>query len=1360
MSSSQSRASGVRRSRTAQVHYLVVLALGVLTFLQRPGKTTFDTKFDLSADPGAFLAATLHLWNPELSFGELQNQAYGYLFPQGTFFWGGDLLGVPDWIVQRCWSALILIAAYDGARRLFRALASTGTTRGPAWLPILAGLAYAFSPRLLGLSGVLTAEILPTAVLPWVVLPLVRALQGRISPRLGALLSGVAVLCMGGVNAVEDLATLPLPALILVFSLGTVVGRRLARWWVLAVALACAWWMLPLLVLGKYSPPFLDYIETAAATTHPLGWTNVVRGADHWLAFVNVGGEPWWPGAFDLATMPLLIGLTAVVAALSLGGLFHASMPARVPLALSALLGVVLLTMPHISTLGSPLSGGVRELLDGMLAPLRNVHKVDPLVRLPLALGLAHGAGLLAAWVLARSEGRAASRVRLPRATRLVVPVLAVALLASSALPLFERTLRKPGWDAVPQSWEQATDYLAAHADGRRALVLPGSGFGQQTWGWTIDEPIQGLARSPWVSRTQVPLVPGPTIRFLDSVEDRIADGRGSPVLADTLARAGIGFVVVRRDLDLFASDAPSTSTVDQAVKSSPGLAKVAAFGSTGVGDQAAITVYRIDRDVPVVEAVDAGGVAEVAGGPEDVISLIEAGLLLPTRPVLIRGTATKAETPDLVADGYRLRERQFGRLRDSLSQLMTPQEKYRNERRAHDYPGVEGADRVAASYPEISGLTASSSSGYADTLGAVRPELGPYSAVDGVLDTYWRSAPLEKPEGQWLAVRLKESQPLPYVDVTVGVDGYSGVPVRKIRVDAGGQVSDHDVDPETGVVRVDLSGAPVREVRVTVLDTYRHPRFGVVAIREIGFPGLALGRTLVVPSAGADAATEFLFRAQPERRACVTGDLGQDCDAEAARPAEEAAGLNRTFTTDSSGTWTLSGTVTARSSASTAQLLLPLGRQVAVTASSVLAHDPAVSGQFAFDGNPRTTWIAARGGQDQSLELRWKGKRTLTRLQLVAAGGLTRSAGSAVLESDGQRREVSLRGDSLGYFDALRTDHVKITFPGSDTDRRSLGIADLVIAGLEDLTYSPSASSITGAECGLGPQVRIDGKVTQTRVTGRIRDVLSGGALRLQACGGDLELAPGTHTMTVASTDRWVPTTVALKVPKDPYLALSYPADRTTRITHWSSTDRSVRIGAGSAAILRIPENLNAGWRATLDGKVLKQVALDGWQQGYRVPAGDGGTVHLVYTPDGTYRLFLLLGGIAGVLLLGLALAVALRERHREPAVPVLPTAWGRALPIGPFGLALLVVAWVAGGVPLLTGTALGLLLRRKVSPVWVGAGVVAVAGIAAAVLAQVDPDQSWSVVDAVTGGAVGVLLASLGRTPHETPTKEAVDA
>ncbi|MCX6395365.1 MAG: alpha-(1-_3)-arabinofuranosyltransferase family protein [Propionibacteriales bacterium] len=1347
MSSNASRAAGVRGSAAGRAHYLVLLTLGLFSFLQRPGSTTFDTKFDLTVDPGAFLAATLHLWNPELSFGELQNQAYGYLFPQGTFFLAGDVLGVPDWIVQRSWSALILVVAYDGARRLFRAWRPTAPDASdtPTWLPIVAGLAYAFSPRLLGLSGVLTAEILPTAVLPWVLLPLVQALRGRISPRLGGLLSGVAVLGMGGVNAVEVLAALPLPALVLAFSLGSAVGRRLAAWWVGAVALACAWWMLPLLVLGKYSPPFLDYIETAAATTNPLGWTNATRGADHWLAFIKVGGQPWWPGAFELATAPVLIGVTALVAALSLAGVFHPRMPGRVPLGLSVLLGLVLLTVAHSSTLGSPLSGPVAGVLDGALAPLRNVHKVDPLVRLPLALGFAHAAGLLAAAAASRAGTSRGLRLRLPQVVTVAVPAIVVGLLLVSAQPMFDRTLRKPGWDAVPQAWEQATDYLAEHAAGRRTLVLPGSGFGQQTWGWTIDEPIQPLARSPWVSRSQVPLVPGPTIRFLDSIEERIVDGRGSRALADVLARSGVGFVVVRRDLDRFASGAPSTSTVDQAIRSSPGLVGVAGFGSTGIGDQRAITVYRVARTVDRVEAVDADAVSTLVGGPEDVITALEAGSLAAREPVLIEvQEKATAASPDLVADGYRLRERQFGRLRDSLSQIMTTAESYRNERRAHDYPGVLGAERIAAQYPEIRALSASSSSGYADTLGPVRPELGPYSAVDGVPDTYWRSAPLESPAGQWVQVELKEPQPLPYVDVNVGVDGFSGLKIRRIRLDAGGQVSEHVVDPATGVVRVTLSGAPVSRIRVTVLDVFGDPEYGVVAVREIGLPGLELGRSLAVPSGGADAGTDFVFRAAPERRACVTGDLGADCDADAARPAEESAGLFRTFRTGSAGSWTFVGTVTPRSSPATAALLLPLRGQLSAVASSVLADDPSVSAQFAVDADPTTSWRSARGGQETSLELRWSGRRTLSRLQVIGAGAGTRSPASAVIEADGQRREVEFGPRSLGFFEALRTDHLTITFPGSP-DPRSLGIAELRLVGLEGLEYQPQPAARTGAPCGFGPPLLVDGRSVPTRVVGTVGDVLSGAPLAVVSCSRALELEPGDHSLSVTSTDRFVPTTVVLRSAAG-RPAASGAGQRATEIRRWQSTDRAVFLGPGQDAILRIPENLNAGWRATLDGTVLEQVAVDGWQQGYRVPAGAGGLVHLVYTPDRLYRVFLLIGGIAGGLLLAGAALVAARERRRRGTD--LDVVDHRALPTGPFGVLLLVVAWVAGGVPLLAGAALGHLLRQRPGARLTTAVVlVGGAGLVAAVLAQVDDQASWSVLDAVTGGAVGLLLASLGR-------------
>jgi arabinofuranan 3-O-arabinosyltransferase len=1335
----RARAGQRWREPAGQANLGTIIVLVLLSFLQRPGDTTFDTKFDLTADPGRFLTSTLHLWNPRLSFGELQNQAYGYLFPQGTFFLLGDHLGVPDWVVQRVWSALVLVAAYEGARRLFRALQPDPG----AWLPIVAGVAYAVSPRLLGLSGVLTAEILPTAVLPWVVLPLVHALHGRMSPLRGALLSGCAVLFMGGVNAVENLAALPLPALLLICSLASPVGRRLAGWWVLAVALASAWWMLPLLVLGKYSPPFLDYIETSSATTHPLGWTNVVRGADHWLGFVTVSGEKWWPGAFDLATEPMLIAVTALVAAVSLAGLFHPSMPARLPLVSSAVLGMVLLTIAGHSRLGSPLDGSVRDLLDGPLALLRNVHKVDPLVRLPLALGFAQAVGLL----VARSSRASGVRARVGRLAPRFAVASVCAVLLVSAQPMFAGELRKPGWDSVPQAWQQAADYLSEHSHGRRALVLPGSGFGQQTWGWTIDEPIQGLASSPWVSRSQVPLVPGPTIRFLDSLEDRIQDGRGSPALAASLARAGISHVVVRRDLDLFASGAPSPARVDQALQRSQGLLPVAGFGSTGFGDQDLITIYSVLRDVPRVQAVEADSVATLAGGPEDVITVLEAGTLDAARPVVV-STANDDDAPELVGDGYRRRERQFGRLRDSLSQVMAASESYRIDRRAHDYPGV-GSKRVTAVYPDISGLSASSSSGYADTLGPVRPELGPYSAVDGSDETYWRSAPFEDPHGQWLEVRLKEPQPLSHVDVAVGVDGFSGVPVRRIRVDAGGQVSEQSVDPDTGVVRVPFSGAPVDRVRVTVLATFGDPDTGVVAVREISLPGLTLGRDLQVPDVHADEGTGFVFRAAPERRACVDSFVGLSCEADAARPSEEEAGLFRRFSTDVAGSWTISATVDARAAAATGELLWPLGRQVRVGASSVLANDPAVSGQFAFDGDPRTSWLSGRGDPSPVLVLKWPRPRTLTRLRVEPAAGRARTPVVAELEGGGESRRVDLGAGSLGVFAPLRTNQVTIRFPmpkaTADTEALPVGVGELRLDGLRSLTYGPQPADPTGADCGLGPEVVLDGHRIPTRVSGTLADVIGGVTLALEPCRGPVSLEAGEHELAVASTDRFVPAAVSLLPTGRSQEAAT--RTRATEVERWDATARAVRVAPGALALLRVPENVNAGWHATLGGKELKRAAVDGWQQAYWVPAGEGGTVHLTYAPDRPYRLALLTGAVAaGLLLIGCVL-LWWRERTRAPVPVTPPPGLVARLPSGPVAVVvMLVLGWVLGGVPLAAGVLLGALLRNRAAVRrWTAVVLVASAGVVAAVLAEVDQAASWSVVDATTGAAIGLLATAL---------------
>ncbi|PQP53001.1 hypothetical protein C6A88_04485, partial [Mycolicibacterium austroafricanum] len=145
----------------------------VLTFAQSPGQISPDTKLDLTANPQRFLARAFNLWNSELPFGQAQNQAYGYLFPHGTFFLAGDVLGVPGWVTQRLWWALLLVVGFWGMLRLAEALGIGSTTSR-----VIGALAYALSPRVLTTIGAISSETLPMMLAPWVLLPVVLVLQG------------------------------------------------------------------------------------------------------------------------------------------------------------------------------------------------------------------------------------------------------------------------------------------------------------------------------------------------------------------------------------------------------------------------------------------------------------------------------------------------------------------------------------------------------------------------------------------------------------------------------------------------------------------------------------------------------------------------------------------------------------------------------------------------------------------------------------------------------------------------------------------------------------------------------------------------------------------------------------------------------------------------------------------------------------------------------------------------------------------------------------------------------------------------------------------------------------------------------
>lgn len=1326
-------------------HRVVLLALVLSQLVQLPGRTTFDTKFDLTVDPTRLLEGSLHLWNPLLSFGELQNQAYGYLFPMGPFFALGDLVDVPPWLVQRLWSALILVAAFEGARRLHRALAPAA---GP-WLWLVSGLAYALAPRMVGLIGVLSSEALPAAVLPWVALPIVHAVAGRYSPAVAAGLSGSAFLLVGGVNATAAVAILPLPAMLIICGRGVHSRVRLAAWWTAAVLAASAWWILPLLVLGRYSPPFLDVIESARATTASMGWSNVARGLDHWVFFTAVDGRPWWTAGYALATSPALVGVTALVAAASFAGLMHPKMPGRLPLAVSALVGVVLMGIGHGWALASPADDLVRSLLDGPLAPLRNVHKLDPVVRLPLALGLGHLIGAI--WAAARTgpEQRILRRRRKTLA-RGAAAVAVVALIVS-AWPLVTGTLRQDGWREVPAEWRQAAVYLGEHSDAGRTWVLPGSGFGRQTWGRTVDEPLQPLARAAWVTRSQVPLVPQQTMRHLDALEARVSSGRGSPALAQALARSGIGHVLLRHDSDARATTSPPAQRVAAALQQSGGLTLVKSFDE-GV---APIDIYRVEPYVETVDITDTKEVTRVTGGPEDVLSLLEGGVLPPDRPSFL--VPTDAEDVDAIGDGYQLRERQFGRTLDAVGPLLAPEEPYRLTRPVHDYAGAEGVEHVTATSPSRARVSASSSSGYPDTVGPVRPEYGPAAVVDRSDETFWRSAPLADTRGQWVEIALPSPRAVEHVDVTAGVDGLSGLPVRRIRVTAGDQSIDQDVDPLSGFARVRLSGAPVSTVRVTVTAMGAGSTSGVVALREVTVPGLDATQEAKVPGAGVHPATDLRFRADPGRRACTKVAGRVRCDAELATAGDESTGLRRVFTTAEVGTWSLAGTVVATASPATLALLDPLGESATVRASSTLANDPLVAPAFAHDADPSTWWSSALGDRSPSITMSWGAPRLVSGVRVQLAPTMTRVPRTAVVAGGGLEQEVAVDENRMVRLSPFQATELTITFPSGDdssrTDPRPLGISEVELDGLQGLTYQPDRASPSGALCGMGPRVVIDDNTVETEIRGTLGDVLDGTELRIYPCAASGPLRTGDHRLAAVSTDRFAVTslTMAADTPPEPAVGT-----RSFAVQEWGQGSRAVTVGPGSEAVLRVTENANVGWQATLEGQVLEPVVLDGWQQGYRVPAGEGGRIDLQFEPDRPYRAGLAAGAISALLLV-ISTLIGMRRTAGVPTTSPGRADWMTLEDGTGVRAALIVTAVVAGGPPLAGGALAGAILRtRPLARLAIGATCIAGGGVLSALSLVTGVGPSSGLADLVAGVGLGLMVAALPSPAYTIDSEE----
>jgi arabinofuranan 3-O-arabinosyltransferase len=342
----------------------------------------------------------------------------------------------------------------------------------------------------------------------------------------------------------------------------------------------------------------------------------------------------------------------------------------------------------------------------------------------------------------------------------------------------------------------------------------------------------------------------------------------------------------------------------------------------------------------------------------------------------------------------------------------------------------------------------------------------------------------------------------------------------------------------------------------------------------------------------------------------------------------------------------------------------------------------------------------------------------------------------------------VSVGDGGRVLFDVMPTRTVTIEFGlGDDAQAaaRPMVIGDLSLVGHPGLRSNPDPYSRTGELCGLGPPVQIDGRTFDTRVSGIVRDVLVGTPLELDLCRTDgVSLDPGLHRVRLPSTARFQPVRVAL----EPVAAESItPAERAVRVVDWGATDRTVEVASGPESLLWVSENTNEGWRATYDGEPLESVVIDGWAQGWVVPAGAGGEVRIEYTPQSAYRTLLLIGAaIAALLALGGVAAWLTRNRvhRRSPRPSTLPGWLTRVL-----AWEAIAFAAILGGVGIIVGAFAPLvpgLRAERTAQI----GVVAAMLVAAAL--AIRSDGTSITADFVAAIAVGLALSPRFTAAEET--------
>jgi hypothetical protein len=1228
------------------------ITLAVIAYLplllSRPGVSTPDTKTYLYLNPGRFIRQVASMWDTTVGAGSVTHEYVGYLYPMGPFFWLLHAGGVPLWVAQRLWLGSILFAAGAGVAYLCRKLDLTG----PA--TVVAALLYMLSPYLLQYAGRISVILLPWAGLPWMLAFTMLALRrgGWRYPALFALV----VLTVSSINASSIIYVGFAPVLWILFALlvqrSVALRRALITTGQIAILTVgvSIWWIIGLAIEAGYGVNVLKYTETVYATSGSSSAAEIIRGLGYWYFYGFDRLGPWTHASvvYTQHLKALVLSFGPPLLALVAAAFFRWRL--RAYFILLVVVGMVWSVGAHPYDDPTPFGSVLKAFMTKTTAGLamRSTDRATPLVILGLAILLA--AGLSALWR------------RLPK-TSLPFAVLAAVVVLANALPIargdfIANDFSQP--DRLPKSERLAIKYLNSVNPDTRVLAIPGNDFASFRWGNTVDTPQPAFLNRPFLIHEQQVMGSMATADMLYALDDPIQQSTADPAALSPIARLmSVGNLLVQYDTQYEHFGQPHPLTVANMLRPTPpGLTGPVTFGKPVFNrsivptldeqDLAApnpaetlpkVAVYGVNNPRPLLRAESQGGALVVSGDGTGLVNLAPTGLLDTASTVFYAGTLAKqpARLHALLRAGAGLvitdTNRKQGFRWDTISSTAGATETPTEDPQKTDptdapidlFPAADLNAKTMASYIGARSVSAST---YGSPFSFI-PEDRAFSALDGNLDTAWRTGIFTNPHGEWWRVSYVAPVTTDHIGVIQPLNGsltrwitkvglsFDGGPMRKIVLTPDSRTSSGQT--------VAFPTTTFSSLKITILHTSNDKARGSAA-SEVGFaeiqvPGHTVTEVLTMPSdlvkaAGPESIANRLTLSMTRWR---SSPYPTRFDAETT--------IDRIVTIPTARTFTLSGSTTMSTLIPDDQIDKMLGRpagtlgQLDAFSSGRLPGSLANRASTTLDRDLSTYWqpgfdtATAKGSW---LQYNFANPVTISTLPVtIVNDGRHSVPTSLVLSTEQGTRTLTippLRDQAapgatttidLPVFPPLTGRQVKLTFPtfrkvssaSFNTTiplARPIGIAEV---GLPGATVAPLPEQVPSS-C-RSDLLSIDGRSVDLQVAGSTSDALRLRPLTVTPCGnsiGGISLSAGTHVIETAlghqTTTGWNLDQVTLDSAPGGGAGPAPIAGVIPATQPGSTPSTTVRLDTTTASVTArhvtdpfevvLGESINSGWTAT----------------------------------------------------------------------------------------------------------------------------------------------------------------------------------